>query len=158
MNKEDRRIAISFQLIILFIVLVCILVGSHYALGQEIALAEVVRVVDGDTLKVKLNGLEETIRVLGVDTPERGQKGYREATEYTAQFVGVRVVMVGESGLKGLQRDRFCRILAYVHNEQGMDLSAALVASGHAIVYRKYECGRTAFYLLIEKLRGTSDE
>jgi hypothetical protein len=33
-------------------------------------LAQVVSVVDGDTTKVLLNGVEETIRFIGIDTPE----------------------------------------------------------------------------------------
>jgi micrococcal nuclease len=32
--------------------------------------AEVIRVVDGDTLKVKVDGKEETVRLLLIDTPE----------------------------------------------------------------------------------------
>src|SRR5689334_17742367 len=32
--------------------------------------ARVVRVVDGDTIKVTVNGHQETVRVIGIDTPE----------------------------------------------------------------------------------------
>lgn len=54
---------------------------------------QVTRVVDGDTLVGTVDlGFhtkweEVTIRLLGIDTPERGQEGYHEATEYLSSLV-----------------------------------------------------------------------
>ena len=51
--------------------------------------ARLLRVVDGDTIDVELDhGFERMrstrrLRLLGVDTPERGQQGYHEATALT---------------------------------------------------------------------------
>ena len=43
--------------------------------------AEVAGVIDGDTIDVRVDGREERVRYFGVDTPERGDPCYREATE-----------------------------------------------------------------------------
>lgn len=44
--------------------------------GQE---AQVVRVIDGDTLVVVLDGAEHTVRLLGIDAPEPGDRGGQAA-------------------------------------------------------------------------------
>ncbi len=38
--------------------------------GLEGERAQVIEVVDGDTIKVSLNGQEKTVRFVGIDTPE----------------------------------------------------------------------------------------
>ena len=152
---------------ILFVVVWGLLLLTLYQCGEEITTAQdaeliivedeilvcdVIRIIDGDTIVVQMHGVELSVRVLGVDTPERGQDGFVEAGAFTSDFVRAQVILIGESGSGAIERDRFGRILAYVHNVAGMDLSAALITSGHAIVYTKYRCDRTALYLLIEKL------
>lgn len=71
--------------------------------------AEVVRWVDGDTVDVVIDlgfkvSLRERLRLLGVDTPERGQEGYVEATEFCEKLapagsrVGVVTFKAGKYG------------------------------------------------------------
>lgn len=79
--------------------------------------ATVTRVVDGDTIHVSINGKDETVRFIGVDTPEtvhpaRGEEPYgREASEFTkAQLAGKDVFL--ETDIQ--QRDKYGRLLAYV--------------------------------------------
>ncbi len=57
---------ITRKLSILFVVLSLILSTNTYA--QQTT--TVIRVVDGDTLKVRYWGKEESIRLIGIDTPE----------------------------------------------------------------------------------------
>jgi len=45
--------------------------------------ASVVRVIDGDTIVVAVDGVDERVRFVGVDTPERGEAGFDEATAFT---------------------------------------------------------------------------
>jgi endonuclease YncB( thermonuclease family) len=58
----------------------------------------VIHVVDGDTFDISTGLLSVRIRLCGVDSPERGQAGYREATTVLQAMIGgkpVRCIQVG---------------------------------------------------------------
>ncbi|MFB6152135.1 MAG: thermonuclease family protein [Haloarculaceae archaeon] len=115
----------------------------------------VVEVVDGDTLDVRYpNGTTDTVRLLGVDTPEvhvendpaefegvpdtdRGASCLRAVGENASDAVRGRVAgetvrLVVDSTAD--RRDRYGRLLAYVVDD-GRDLNRWLVAGGLARVY-----------------------
>lgn len=73
---------------------------------------QVVSVTDGDTIVVRRDGVEERVRLLGIDTPEREQCGYAEARGLVADLVasGEVTLVVGSSD----DRDRYGRLLRYV--------------------------------------------
>lgn len=106
-------------------------------------LAQVVHIVDGDTLTVRAEiwpGIEayETVRVLGIDAPE--MKGAceseralaREAKGMLQRLAGARV------WLSEIGRDRYGRILARVYGGSG-ELGEAMIQAGLA---RPYDGGR----------------
>lgn len=66
------------------------------------------RVVDGDTLEL---GNGETVRLVGIDTPERGECGYAEATANLERLTLGRAVRLAVSDE---DRDRYDRLLRYV--------------------------------------------
>lgn len=72
----------------------------------------VTHVVDGDTVEVARDGVTERVRLLGIDTPERGECGYAEARDAAAGLVEGREVtlVVGSSD----DRDRYGRLLRFV--------------------------------------------
>lgn len=81
------------------------------------------RVVDGDTLWVDLDdGGSEKIRLIGIDTPERGEPLYAEATDLVLNLapVGSRIYLEIDQE----ERDRYARLLAYVWLEEPADGSA----------------------------------
>jgi len=98
----------------------------------------VVRVVDGDTIRVDLPSGEEAVRYIGIDTPESVKPGSpvecfaKRASAFNERLVGgerVRLVRDVE------QRDRFGRLLAYVYRERdGLFVNAELVRGGYATV------------------------
>ena len=91
--------------------------------------ATVIQVIDGDTIDVELNGEEYRVRYVGVDTPERGDPFYREATDYNRQLVqGKTVILVQDVS----DTDRFGRLLRYIYLEDGTFVNAELVAEGFA--------------------------
>jgi micrococcal nuclease len=98
--------------------------------------ARVVRVVDGDTVRVRLGGRSEPVRYIGVDTPESKRPGTpvqcfaRRAAAENARLVrGERVRLVFDVE----RRDRFGRLLAYVYRvRDGAFVNAALVRGGFA--------------------------
>jgi micrococcal nuclease len=122
--------------------------GSAAAPAGTFGPARVQRVVDGDTLKVRLDdGRTKRVRVLGIDSPESRKPGSpvecgaleaagamrRLATEGGGPDArGRRVTLVADS--RGDQVDRFDRVLAYVE-AGGRDLGEQLVAQGWAKAY-----------------------
>ncbi|NEE03775.1 thermonuclease family protein [Phytoactinopolyspora halotolerans] len=93
--------------------------------------AVVVYVVDGDTFDVELaDGTVERIRPPQVDTPERGECGFDEATRVTEELVlGEPVELFRTSD--GPDRDPYDRLLRAVEVD-GDDVGAILVRSGAA--------------------------
>ena len=96
----------------------------------------VVRVVDGDTIHVQLDGRRENVRYIGVDTPESVKPGTpvqcfaKRAGAFNRRLVaGERVRLV----LDAEHRDRYGRLLAYVYTGRTM-VNAALVREGYADV------------------------
>jgi hypothetical protein len=82
--------------------------GSHLTLRGP-----VVGVVDGVTIDVRVAGRMERVRVLGIDTPERGACYADRATAETARLaLDRRVVLRGDR--TQATRDRYGRLLAYV--------------------------------------------
>jgi micrococcal nuclease len=98
--------------------------------------ALVVRVVDGDTIVVQVEGRMEKVRYIGVNTPEvhhpiRGEEpGGREATAVNRDLVGGKQIRLE---LDVQVRDRYGRLLAYVWAGEVM-VNAELVRRGYAQV------------------------
>lgn len=91
----------------------------------------VTRVIDGDTIVVLLNGVEEKVRLIGIDTPERGRPYFEEARQKTAELaLGKRVRLQKDVS----ERDRYGRLLRYVY-VGSLFLNAELVKQGYAMVY-----------------------
>jgi endonuclease YncB( thermonuclease family) len=91
-----------------------------------------VEVLDGDTVKVRVADRDITVRLEGVDCPERGYPFSRKATEFT-----VNMVLRKEVDLRIKERDRYGRTVARVEVE-GMDVSLELVRAGLAWHYKRY--------------------
>ena len=85
----------------------------------------VVRWVDGDTVVTNRG----TVRLIGVDTPERGRCGYLSATRY-AQHVAPKgsIIRLGNPA-SVMNRDRYGRLLRYV-DRGARDLSAVQIMHG----------------------------
>lgn len=95
--------------------------------------AQVLNVLDGDTLNVKIDNRKEKIRLACVDAPEGKQVGGVEATKFLSGLipVGSKITIV-ETG-----RDRFGRLLGVVFNGKTF-VNLEMVANGYAIVYQQY--------------------
>ncbi len=102
--------------------------------GPASATAEVVRVVDGDTIEVRLDGEVEDVRYIGVDTPESVKPGSPvecfgpQASEFNRRLVEgrrVRLVFGAE------RRDHYGRLLSYVYLGP-LFVNAELLRRGYA--------------------------
>jgi endonuclease YncB( thermonuclease family) len=92
---------------------------------------EVVGIVDGDTIDVRsADGVSERVRIIGIDTPERGGCGFSEASAALASMISGKTVQL--AGGARDDRDRYDRILRYV-DVDGVDAGRELIAQGFAI-------------------------
>ena len=79
--------------------------------------ARVERVVDGDTILVRLDGRSERVRYIGVDTPESVKPGLRVQCFGKAAAAENRRLVLGREvrlSYDAEPRDRYGRLLAYV--------------------------------------------
>ena len=91
--------------------------------------AEVVRVVDGDTIVVSQDGSEYRVRYILIDTPEQGEPFYNEATKLNQLLIGRQTVYL----LKDVsETDRYGRLLRYVYTQDGLLVNAEIVRHGMA--------------------------
>ncbi len=96
----------------------------HHA--EERVLVE--RVVDGDTLDLA-DG--RRVRLLGINAPDKGEPGYEEARGLVKRLVEEKTVILVHEG----ERDRYGRLLGWVHLENGTCLNVLLVEKGLARPY-----------------------
>lgn len=109
--------------------------------------AQVVDVVDGDTVKVSLNGTVETVRLLLVDTPETVHPNLPvqpfgpEASQFAKNTLSGRSVQLEFDGPK---RDHYGRLLAHLwvngqlFNEMLLERGLARVAYVYDPPYHHY--------------------
>jgi micrococcal nuclease len=103
-----------------------------------VANATAVRVVDGDTIHARVDGLEETIRLIGIDTPETvkpntpvqcfGEEASRQTKSLLPAGTPLRLERDAEA------RDDYGRLLAYVYRAgDGLFVNLALARDGYAV-------------------------
>lgn len=104
------------------------------------AAVPVVRVVDGDTIVVRLSGRNERVRLIGIDTPESVKPNTPvqcfalEASARTKALLpaGAPVKLVRDVEL----RDRYGRLLAYVYRAtDNLFVNLSLATEGYAVAY-----------------------
>lgn len=105
--------------------------------------ATVIKVVDGDTMSVSVNGATETIRIIGINTPETvdprksvecfGKEASAKAKEYIAN--AGNTVWLEADPTQG-ERDKYQRLLRYVFTNNGsVDYGESMIATGYAYEY-----------------------
>jgi endonuclease YncB( thermonuclease family) len=102
---------------------------GHTLLCNDCQLVDVIRVVDGDTLDTSVG----RVRFFGVDTPERGDRCFQEATNFTRMAAGSKVRL--ETGPR--RTDSYGRRLAYVYESSGDSIDAQLISGGLAVAWTR---------------------
>lgn len=104
------------------------------------ALSRVVRIVDGDTVVIDRNNATETIRLIGVDTPELHhptkpvQCFAREAAAYITSLLKDRSVRVVADPTQD-SHDKYGRTLAYLYRDDGLFINKSLIEEGYGYEY-----------------------
>jgi micrococcal nuclease len=101
---------------------------------------KVSRVVDGDTLKVMINGTEETVRVIGINTPETVDPrkpvecfGHEASDFGKGLLTGKNVTLTIDPTQD--ETDKYHRLLRYVTLPDGHDYGEVMIRSGYAYEY-----------------------
>jgi len=134
LNKKEYFIIFSIIIVSLFSF--ALLVSNLYSNREEqddIELEGIVNyVVDGDTLDIN----DIRIRLALVDTPERGQDGYKEAREFVKNLC---LNKKGEVDIDDGQRrgDRYGREIGVVYCD-GINVNKALVENNLTKIYTEY--------------------
>ena len=96
----------------------------------------VTKVIDGDTIRVRLGSKTETVRLIGVNTPETVAPNKPvecfgpEASARTKDLLGDDTVVRLERD--ATTRDRYGRLLAYVYRvSDGLFINLSLIADGY---------------------------
>ena len=111
--------------------------------------AELIDVIDGDTLDVRLDGRDERVRLYGVDTPERGEQCFREAAERLEALAGEGLLLLPDAR----ERDGFDRLLRYAFAADGRSIDALLIAEGLGLAWREDGAYRDELVALEEQAR-----
>ncbi len=90
--------------------------------------AFVARVIDGDTVEIETG---EMIRLLGINTPEKGQYYYRESTEFLKDLIEGKTVLLEKNKE---DKDKYGRLLRYIHIDSTL-VNLELVKKGYATIY-----------------------
>jgi micrococcal nuclease len=110
---------------------------------------KVTHIADGDTIKVDMNGKTESIRMIGVDTPESVKPNSpvqcygREASDFTKQNLTNQSVRL-EADPAGDNRDRYDRLLRYVYLQDGTLWNQKLIDQGYGFAYLSFQFGKQA--------------
>jgi micrococcal nuclease len=103
--------------------------------------AVVVRIVDGDTLDADVDlgfymKTRQRFRLARIDTPERGEEGFTEATDRVKELCPVgSTIVIGTEKTGGF--GRWLAEVTYSKDEQPRNLSDQLLMEGHAKLYKK---------------------
>ena len=103
-------------------------------------LYSVSNVVDGDTLAVNIDGKQEVLRLIGINTPETvdprkpvecfGAEASAKAKEI---LTGKQVSL--EADKTQSERDKYGRLLRYVYLEDGTNFNKSMIEQGYAYEY-----------------------
>lgn len=132
-------VAVGLLALLAVVALAALLVRGSPPGGRPVAgRATVVRVVDGDTVVVRIGAREESVRLIGIDTPESVARDRPnecfgvEASHRLAELLppGTDVDLTRDVE----PRDVYDRLLAYVQRtSDGLFVNAAQVGEGYAI-------------------------
>ena len=111
--------------------------GDEAAVSRDGANATVVRVVDGDTVQVDIDGQREKLRLIGIDTPETVKPDTPvqcygpEASAFTKQLLPEGTAVRIERDVEA--RDDYGRLLGYVYRaDDGLFVNLEIVSQGYA--------------------------
>lgn len=99
----------------------------------EVGMGRVVKIVDGDTYDILIDGVQTRIRMDGIDAPEKGQAYYQVSKDFLGGLCDGQTVR-----LEVKSKDRYGRTLARTYLAGNREVGAEMVRAGLAWHYKKY--------------------
>ena len=104
--------------------------------GVEGTTVDVVGVVDGDTIRVRVSGVTERVRLIGIDTPELSPAecfGQKAASAMQSLVQGKQVVIAPDP--TQANRDQYGRLLRHVYLTDGQSVALSQISGGFGKEY-----------------------
>ena len=130
---------------------------------QDSEYLQVVKVIDGDTIKVNSNGSEITVRLIGIDTPEvktkstQEEKGGSEASSFAKNLLtNSKVRLASDPGLDN--KDKYGRLLRYVYLQNGKMLNEIMLEEGYATEFTYHKEYRYSVAFRLEESQAKANK
>lgn len=147
MNISDRKIKKYRKQILIFLVSIITLFLQYQFINKPKETSDdknrlsaiLVRVVDGDTLVLNIDNVNEKIRLIGMDTPESVKPNHpvecfgKEATLHAKSLLKNKELTFVSDYTQDT-RDRYGRMLGYVFMD-GKNFAEIMIADGYAYEY-----------------------
>ncbi len=139
---------------LLLIVFILVLL-NYFGIGQDQNMHKVLEVSDGDTIVVDLYGKTETIRFIGVDTPETHHPSKPvqcygpEASNYTKYLLEGEYVRLEVDPLSD-NRDRYDRLLRFIYTKNGVLVNYSLVEQGFGFAITSFAHSKMPSFVLAQ--------
>lgn len=118
---------------LIFVILFCLLSIPAYSTEPVVYRAQVVTIIDGDTVRVVRDGHMMTLRLYGIDCPEIRQPYGTEAKKKIKNLIWGKTVTVTE-----LSADRYHRRIVRIQIGTGQDVGEEMLRAGLAWWYQRY--------------------
>lgn len=147
-------------------ILASLMIGLSYSQADRLAnllqttqpgLYRVVKVDDGDTITVTSSGVEERVRLIGIDTPElhhpeKPVQCFAEAArQFTASLINFNDVRL-EADPEDDNRDLYGRLLRYVYLPDGTLVNAEVIKQGYGFAYTSFPFIKKEPFLQYERI------
>lgn len=128
--------------ILIFVIALIWTIFDQSKLPEEIELEnyQVLKVIDGDTVSININGEKETLRLIGVDTPETVHPNKPvecfgiEASNYAKDLLSNKIISVEYDQSQG-EVDKYGRSLVYIFLPDGRNFNKIMIEEGYAYEY-----------------------
>lgn len=166
-RQPSRRQLWFWWLVFIGLIIIAALLVLKIARHQKVTetnqpgLYSINHFVDGDTITVNMNGSVETVRMIGIDTPETHKPNtpvqcYGEtAASYTKTLIGNSKVRLQADPLD-TNRDVYGRLLRYVYLADGTFVNEKLIQNGYGFAYTYFPFEKSAEFKSHETIAKNS--
>lgn len=153
MKKKQHHNNVRWLILLFIIFFIGLFIGLNVSHNREVrfpnsimrgnvnsVLANVLFVIDGDTIDVSIDGKKERVRLIGIDAPEMGFENKKEmcfakeSREKLMEFIGEKTVRIASDSTQQ-NRDVYNRLLRYVYLPDETNVNSLMIEEGYAYEY-----------------------
>lgn len=120
-------------LLILIVVFSSCIQKSNKINTDYTATYKVISIADGDTYTILVDNTPVTIRMFGIDAPEKGMPFYRVSKNKLSELCFGQFLKIEK-----IDTDKYGRTVAIAYLNDGRDINLEMIKSGLAWHYKKY--------------------